>query len=920
MNSRPKLTLIGARQNNLKNLTISIPHETLTVITGPSGSGKSSLAFETIFAEGQRLYIESLSTYARQFLEKIQRPDIDHIKNISPTIAIEQKNTVKNSRSTVGTSTELYDYLRLLFSKIGKMYCPTCGKQIQKNSIADIVEFVLKKLKDQKIYIIAPYALDDLNPQRVIKNFIQRGFTRIVHNHELLELSPTLSLNTKQELWLVIDRLQVSGDIRHTLTNALETAYQEAQGRASVMVPQKESYSFSRHLRCSTCNLKLPDLSPQFFSFNNPYGACPSCKGFGNHLRLDEDLIIPNKNLSLEEGAIEPWTKPARIKWQKRLLEFAAKYKIPTHTPYKNISEENQKLIFKGTRGFPGIVGFFNRLEEKKYKMAIRVLLSRYKSGFQCPDCQGNRLRKEAQYVKIANKTITEILAMNLKQAQTFFEKLTLSSFEQKASKEILRQLESRLCFLNKVGVEYLTLNRLTKTLSGGEAQRIQLANQLGASLVQTTYVLDEPSIGLHAKDHHRLLKLLKNLRDGGNTVIVVEHDRDTIQNADYIIELGPQGGERGGNLIFQGTASEFKKEDSLTASYLKNLHKITIPETRRKNIKQFLELKGVHHHNLKSVDLKIPLNCFVCITGVSGSGKSSLIHDTLYNALARIFKLKSGKMGKFETISGFQHLSTVRLLDQHPIGKTSRSNPITFLKGYDDIRSLLASVSESRKQGYLPGHFSFNTRGGRCDACEGTGFEQVDMHFLSDVYLTCEHCQGKKFKPEILAIRYREKNIDDILNLTVDDAYHFFSAAPHLKQKLKLLQEVGLGYLKLGQSSTTLSGGEAQRLKIAKELSYNMRHCLYILDEPTTGLHLDDIQKLLKVLNKLIADGNSILVIEHQLDVIKCADYIIDLGPEGGDKGGKIIAEGSPEEVIHHPSSYTGKFLKRYLTGHSTV
>lgn len=894
----PKSLIIrGARQNNLKNLELEIPHNQLTIITGPSGSGKSSLAFDTIFAEGQRLYMESLSTYARQFLERIQKPDVDTIQNISPTIAIEQKNTVRNSRSTVGTSTEIYDYLRLLFSKIGKIECPKCRIPIKKDSISDIVDFALHAFQGQKIEALAPFSTTQATPEMLMK----KGFSRIISKD-------------KKNIVVLIDRLDVQPKIKEQLTDSLEIAYQETHGRAWLQDDAKKIHKFSLHFRCSQCDFKFPDISPSFFSFNNPFGACSHCKGFGNNLRIDEELVVPNPNMSLEKGAIDPWTKPSLTRWHKKLLEFAKKEKISVSVPYKQLASEDKQKIFQGTKGFKGVLGFFNRLEEKKYKMAVRVFLSRYKNAFTCPECQGRRLRNETQFVKIYNKTITDILKLTIQEAKEFFEKISLSIYEKNVCKEIFHQIQSRLYFLNNVGVEYLTLDRLFRTLSGGEAQRMHIANQLGAKLMQTTYVLDEPSIGLHPRDNYLLLKLLKELRDLGNTVIVVEHEPDIIRNGDYIIELGPQGGEKGGHLIYQGTYKSFLKQNTLTTSYLTQEDAIAVPQKRRPLTLKQIKLTGASHHNLKSLDVIFPLEIFTCITGVSGSGKSSLIHDTLYNALARIFKIETHKIGRFKNISGFNALNTIRLIDQEPLSKSPRSNPITYLKGYDDVRTIFASLPESIRRGYTASSFSFNMKGGRCDSCEGSGFQKLEMHFMADIFLVCELCQGKRFKKELLDIKYRGKNIHEILSMTVDEAYSFFSTAFTTRKKLKILQEVGLGYLKLGQPATTLSGGESQRLKIAKELSFDMQKTLYILDEPTTGLHMDDVKKLLAVLNRLVDQKNTVLVIEHNLEVIKTADYVIDLGPHGGEKGGEIVAMGTPEDIAKVKKSYTGQYLSKLL------
>ncbi len=918
MPEKRSLLIRGARQNNLKNLNIEIPHHELTVITGPSGSGKSSLAFDTIYAEGQRLYMESLSTYARQFLERIQRPEMDHIENICPTIAIEQKNRVKNSRATVATSTDIYDYLRLLFSKIGKVSCPKCKVPIQKNSISDIAHETLSKPAGQKIIVIAPFETEGVSKKQFLKTLLQKGLSRVLGKEGVIDLHdasyPAAGLPLEPVVKVVLDRLMVKPGVESKLTDSLEIAYQETKGKAWIQDEGGKLHKYSIFLRCNECDEKFPDTLPSFFSFNHPYGACASCNGFGNNLLIDEDLVVPNKNLTLAQGAIDPWTKPSLKQWEKRLFEFARKKKIPLGAPYKELPPDFKKELFEGTKGFNGIHGFFKRLERKKYKMAVRVFLSRYKSAFICPLCSGRRLRAETNFVTVQEKPISAIHAMTVEEAKKFFTLLKLTPFEGDASKEILRQITGRLDFLHQVGLDYLTLNRLTRTLSGGEAQRINLGNQLGAQLVETIYVLDEPSIGLHPRDTKRLISTLRRLRDQRNTVIVVEHDPEMIRSSDYVVELGPHGGEKGGNIQFQGSFKEFLNSNTLTSSYLNYQQQISLPKERRKPKDHALRLYGATHHNLKSVDLVLPLNLFICVTGVSGSGKSSLIHETLCNALARIFKTSTDKIGRFKSISGFKRLQGVRLLNQQPIGKSPRSNPVTYMKVYDEIRKIFAAQSESKKRGYTAASFSFNVRGGRCETCEGDGFQKVEMHFLADIYLTCELCQGKKFKMEVLQISYRGKNISAILDMTVDEASDFFLAYTKIRKKLEILQSVGLGYLRLGQSATTLSGGEAQRLKIAKELSVDAKNTLYILDEPTTGLHVDDIKKLLGVLDELVDRGNTVVVIEHNLDVMKTADHIIDLGPEGGERGGSIVGTGTPETIANIPSSFTGQFLRRVL------
>lgn len=914
MSQKRNLIIKGARQNNLKNLNIEIPHHELTVITGPSGSGKSSLAFDTIYAEGQRLYMESLSTYARQFLERIQRPEMDHIENICPTIAIEQKNRVKNSRATVATSTDIYDYLRLLFSKIGKVSCPKCKAPIQKNSISDIVDETLSNLSGQKIIVIAPFETAGIAKKEFLKTLLQKGLSRILRKNEVIDLHDAVSLPLEPVVKVVLDRLVVKPGVESKLTDSLEIAYQETKGKAWIQDERGKFHKYSIFLRCNECDEKFPDTLPSFFSFNHPYGACAHCNGFGNNLLIDEDLVVPNKNLTLAQGAVDPWTKPSLKQWETRLFEFAKRKRISLDTRYKDLDPGFKKGLFEGTKGFRGIYDFFKRLERKKYKMAVRVFLSRYKSAFICPLCEGRRLRAETNFVTIQGKTISALHAMTVEEAKKFFASLKLTPFETEASKEILRQITGRLDFLHKVGLDYLTLNRLTRTLSGGEAQRINLANQLGAQLVETIYVLDEPSIGLHPRDTKRLISLLQHLRDHGNTVIVVEHDSHIIRSSDYVVELGPHGGEKGGNIQFQGSFKDFLHSNTLTSSYLNHRERIPLPKERRKSKDNAVKLYGVTHHNLKSVDLVLPLNLFICITGVSGSGKSSLIHETLYNALGRIFKTSNEKIGRFKSISGFKCLQGVRLLNQQPIGRSPRSNPVTYMKVYDEIRKIFAAQSESKRRGYTAASFSFNVRGGRCETCNGDGFQKVEMHFLADIYLTCELCQGKKFKMEVLQISCRGKNISAILDMTVDEAYDFFLAYTNIRKKLEILQSVGLGYLRLGQSATTLSGGEAQRLKIAKELSVDAKNTLYILDEPTTGLHVDDIKKLLSVLNELVDRENTVVVIEHNLDVIKTADHVIDLGPGGGERGGSIVGTGTPETIANTPSSFTGQFLRRVL------
>ena len=903
----------GARQNNLKNINVEIPHQKLVVITGPSGSGKSSLAFDTVFAEGKRKFIESLSTYARQFLERIEKPDVDSIENISPTIAIEQKNTVRNSRSTVGTTTEIYDYLRLLFAKIGTLHCPQCNRKIQKESVTDVTHFALQELKGSEVFFIAPFPIQKNKKWEDIKaDLLKKGLSRILVKKEVKKITEIKKLKT-QNLDIVVDRVTVEEEKKARIGDSIGLCYDLSQGIVHLYDTRaRKTHVFSLDFSCAEDKIKFPDITPHFFSFNNPYGACPECNGFGNHLLIDEEKIVPNQDLSLKEGAIEPWTKPSHKHWQKKLLDFLKKKKIKPGTPYKKLTALQKKLIFKGDKTFKGIHGFFDRLEEKKYKIGVRVFLSRYKSPFLCQTCKGKRLRYETNFVFFRKKIMSDILNMTIGEARSFFDSIHLDEHEKGIAHDVLNQIQNRLLYLHRVGLNYLTLSRLTKTLSGGEHQRIQLARQLGSKLTETTYVLDEPTIGLHAKDIESFIGVIEGIRNEGNTVLVVEHDRAVIERADYILELGPGAGYRGGEIVYQGPLSNFK--DTLTSYYVKGQNSIPLPRERRNNQK-FLSLKGASLNNLKNVELKLPLNAFVCITGVSGSGKTSLIQNTLYRALAKIFENTSEKIGPFKTISGFQQLRGVKLLDQQPIGRSVRSNPITYMKAYDEIRNTFADTLEAKRRNLRPTHFSFNVPGGRCETCEGSGVQIIDMQFLEDIELVCETCNGKKFKPEVLEVHFKNKNINEILDLTVSEAMQFFGHSLNMMRKLSILRDVGLDYIKLGQPAPTLSGGEAQRLKIAKELSLTMyKDYIYFLDEPTTGLHLEDIKKLLYVLNRLVDHGNTVVVIEHNMDVIKCADHIIDLGPEGGDAGGYIVAEGPPEEIVKSQKSYTGQFLKKYL------
>ncbi len=914
-----ELIIEGARQNNLKNISLRIPHNKVTAITGLSGSGKSSLAFDTLFAEGQWRYVESLSTYARMFLDKVNRPDVDRLINIRPAIAIEQKNPIRTARSTVGTATEVADLLRLLFAKIGKPVCPDCHQEARGYHPGSLAEELLAQFPDARAMILFP--VNDLGPghdRSLLDSLTKRGFTRLRCGDELLDLHDQVTLPESREsgIQVVLDRLVLRADNRHRLIEAIEVAFQEADGICQVDVIGHGMRTYSTHFRCQGCGRMFEPLRPLLFSFNHPLGACPECKGFGNILRYDRDLVIPDRSKSLAGGVIEPWSKPGSDWWQKQLLLAMKKLEVDLTAPFQDLPTEVQQLIWEGNEQLEGVRQYFEYLETKRYKLHVRVLLSRYRSPATCPACQGSRLKPAARFVKVAGHDFIQLNDLTIQAATEWFQRLTLPAFDAEIAKDILRQLQAKLNFMLRVGLNYLTLSRQTKTLSGGEAQRIALANQLGSRLVGTLYVLDEPTIGLHARDTATLAGILRDLADEGNTVVVVEHDPLMIQAADHIVEMGPASGEQGGQVVCAAPRAQFLGDQkSLTARYLRGEERIPLPKTRRPGNGKVLSIAGAAEHNLKNLLVRIPLHMLVCITGVSGSGKSTLIEDTVYRAAARAFRIESLPMGRFQAIKGLEHLKGVRLIDQQPIGRTPRSNPITYLKAFDEIRQLFASEREALRQGLTPGHFSFNAAGGRCERCEGNGYEKLEMYFFEDIYATCEQCNGRRFKPEILAIRYRGKTIHDVLNLTVAEAQAFFSGSPKLTEKLYLLSSIGLGYLRLGQAANTLSGGEAQRLKIAAELKDPSAHNqLYILDEPTTGLHLDDIKKLLTVLHKLVDAGNTLIVVEHNLDVIKTADWIIDLGPEGGEAGGHIVAEGRPEQVAKVAQSHTGRFLAKIL------
>ena len=913
------LIIEGARQNNLKNISLRIPHNRVTAITGLSGSGKSSLAFDTLFAEGQWRYVESLSTYARMFLDKVARPDVDRILNVRPAIAIEQKNQVRTARSTVGTTTEIADLLRLLFAKIGTPQCPDCRQEARSFHPDSVTEELLARFPDARAMILFPIAAPPtgLDPA-FIHTLLARGFARLKAGDDILDLheNATLPSHAPSSLFVVLDRLVIRADNRSRIAEAIETAFREGEGCCAVDVIGHGRESYSTSFLCQRCGRTFEPLRPILFSFNHPLGACPECKGFGNVLRYDPDLVIPDHNKSLAQGAIEPWSKPGTDWWQKQMLLAMKRKGVDLTSPYRLLPKETQRLLWEGDKSFDGLNDFFTYLEGKRYKLHVRVMLSRYRTPFECPLCHGSRLKPEARFVKVAGHDIHEVSERTIADLLAWIESLPLRPFEQNVAADILRQLKAKLGFLLRVGLGYLTLTRQTKTLSGGEAQRVSLANQLGARLVGTLYVLDEPTIGLHARDTDLLAGILKDLASVGNTVVVVEHDRHMIESADYLIELGPQSGERGGELVCAAPRDAFVKNPrSLTARYLREEERIPIPKSRRSGNGKVLVIAGAKEHNLKDVAVRLPLGMFICVTGVSGSGKSTLVEDTLYRALARAFRVESLPMGRFKAIKGIEHLKGVRLIDQQPIGRTPRSNPITYLKAFDEIRQLFAGEREALRQGLTAGHFSFNTAGGRCERCEGAGVEKLEMYFFEDMYVPCEACEGKRFKPEVLAIRHKGRTISDVLHMTVDEAFAFFSGAPKLSEKLHLLSTIGLGYLRLGQSATTLSGGEAQRLKVAAELKDgSAKDLLYIMDEPTTGLHFEDVKRLLAVLHKLVNAGNTLVVVEHNLDVIKSADWVIDLGPEGGEAGGRIVAEGRPEQVAKVAGSQTGRFLAKLL------
>ena len=936
---KQSIVVRGARQHNLKGFDLEIPRRTVTVVTGPSGSGKSSLAFETIYAEGQRRYFESLSSYARQFLERMEKPDVDSVEGLSPAVAIEQKNPTKTSRSTVGTATEIYDYLRLLWARVGHTFCPNCGREIRPDTVQSVTDKVLALPAGTRFYVTFPLKLSNkVTHDVVIENLRAQGFLRVAIDGMVMHLDELVGskrdITRAKELLVVVDRLTVSPAGAGRLSDAVGTAFREGEGDCVILLNDPvvspldgltvNKLRFTERFECANDGTIAPTPTPQLFSFNNPRGACSQCNGFGAILEYDQELIVPYPTRSLRDGAIDPWTKPRYENKRRALAEFAKRERIPMDKPWDQLTAAHRQLLLHSkTRGYKGILPFLRDLEDKRYKQYIRVFLRQYQTAQECPRCHGTKLQPEALNVRVGGLNISQVAELPVDELAIWLNELRLSEFERAVAAMILKEARDRVTFLRDVGLGYLSMNRATRTLSGGEAQRIGLANSLGSQLVDTLYVLDEPSIGLHSRDMDRLLKLLQRLRDAGNSVLVVEHDLAAIEAADYMVELGPGSGESGGEIVFAGPISRIA-ESPLTGQYVTGARTIPLPSERRRLGPRWITLTGAREHNLQDVEVRIPLGALTVVTGVSGSGKSTLVHDVLYRALETHLvgehsaKIHLGeKVGEYETITGFDALEDVVMIDQSPIGKSPRSNPVTYVKAFDEIRTIFADTPLARQRKYTPGTFSFNVEGGRCEACEGAGALEVEMVFMADVFVPCEDCGGKRYKPEVLDVTVRGKNIHEVLNLTVDQAIRFFPREEKLGQALWQLQQVGLGYLRLGQPATTLSGGEAQRIKIARELALAGKKSgkkMYVMDEPTTGLHLEDIRKLAKVFDRLLEQGHSLVLIEHNLDVIKLADWVIDLGPEGGIGGGRVIAMGRPEDVVRVKESHTGRWLAPLL------
>ena len=939
------IRILGARQHNLKGFNLDLPRRAITVVTGVSGSGKSSLAFDTLYAEGQRRYVESLSAYARQFLERMEKPDVDSIEGMSPAVAIEQKNPTKTSRSTVGTATEIYDYLRLLWARVGRTYCRVCNRELRPDTVQSVTDVVLALPEGTRFMVACPLIRSSAVTHAVIaENLRARGFVRIAVGdtvHHLDDIGPeTIDLSSAADVFVVVDRLRVEPSGRGRVADAVQTAFLEGDGDAALLFPEPvvpppglgaaadgvavTRLSFTERFECPNDGTRAPMPTPQLFSFNNPRGACPTCNGFGATLDYDEGLIVPNHERSVRDGAIDPWTAPRYEKQRRLVVDQARTLGVSPDAPWKSLPAKARKELLHGkSRQYTGIYPFLQALEEKKYKQYIRIFLRKYQSAQTCASCGGSKLQPDAMQVRVEGRTIADVTQMPVRDLRTWIDDLALTGGDAHIAETVLREARTRVRFLVDVGLTYLSLDRATRTLSGGEAQRITLSNALGAALVDATYVLDEPSIGLHSRDLDRLLSLLVRLRDLGNTVIMVEHDLEAMRIADYMVEMGPAAGEHGGQVVFAGPMADIAKSP-LTGQYLTGARRIEVPVTRRKVGPRWLDLRGARAHNVHGVDVRIPLGAMTVVTGVSGSGKSTLVHDVLFHAIeARLHGEHSAKehlgetVGSFTSLSGDEHLDDVVLVDQSPIGKSPRSNPVTYVKAYDEIRRLFSELPLSRTRGYGPGHFSFNVAGGRCEHCEGAGSLEVEMVFMADVFVPCDACGGKRFKPDLLEVRLKGRNIADVLELTVDEAIKFFPREDKLAQALWHVQQVGLGYLRLGQPATTLSGGEAQRLKIARELALTAKGSarkLYVLDEPTTGLHLEDIRKLAQVFERLLDQGHTLLLIEHNLDVIKLADWIVDMGPDGGDGGGQVVAMGRPEDIINEPASHTGRWLRTVL------